>query len=216
MTKRIVIFGSTGATGSHLVKLALEAGLLVRAFARSPDKIPTGVRSHPNLEVFKGDLTDLAAIDKAIEGADFVVSTAGDPRGGKALMMTPFVKQAVSSMRKHGVKRLVYQAGAFAPMPGQSLPLMMKIVRAIVGTVTGMGPMLADNDSVLAYLVNDVADLEWTVTRPAMIQEKPSKGVLKAATKSPSGAVHFVDLAAFDLAVAQSSEFVREAPYLTY
>src|SRR4051795_12439091 len=115
MSQRIVVFGSTGATGSHLVKHALAAGLTVRVFVRSPAKLPAEVREHPSVEVAQGDLTDLAAIDAAIAGADMVVSTAGNAKASKSMLMTAFVKQAVQSMRKHGVKRLVYQAGAFSP-----------------------------------------------------------------------------------------------------
>jgi nucleoside-diphosphate-sugar epimerase len=217
MSKRIVVFGATGATGTHLVKHALEAGLTVRAFVRSPDKLPAELRSSPNLEVFQGDLTDLIAVDKAIEGADYLVSTAGDAsKTGKPMMMTAFITQAVTSMRKHGVKRLVYQAGAFSPMPGQTLPFMLRLMRPTIGGLMGMEPMLADNDSVMAYLVANASDLEWTVTRPGMIKKAPSRGALKGTTTPASGSVNFTDLAAFDLAVAQSSDFVRQAPYPSY
>ena len=215
MTKRIVVFGATGATGSHLIKQALNAGLTVRAFVRSPDKLPADVRKNPMLEVFQGDLTDMAAIDKAIEGSDFVVSTAGDAKASKGKMMTAFVTQAVQSMRKYGVKRLVYQAGAFSPMPGQTLPLMLRMMRPTIGAMLGMTPMLDDNDAVMAYLVGNASDLDWTVTRPGMIREAASKGTLKGST-TPGPAVTFADLAAFNLATAQSNTFVHESPYPAY
>lgn len=215
MVQRIVIFGATGDTGSQLVALALKAGLVVRAFVRSPEKLSPEVRSHPNLEVVRGDLSDLKAVDKAIEGADFVVSTAGNPKASKSHLMAAFITQAVQSMRKYGVKRLVYQAGAFSPMPGQRLPFVMRVMRPIFGGLMGTEPMLADNDSVMAYLVNNASDLDWTVTRPGMIKQGPSKGVAKGATAHGSS-LQFVDLAAFTLATAQASSFVREAPYVTY
>ena len=42
-----------------------------------------------------------------------------------------------------------------------------------------------------------------------------SKGILKASSK-PGGGVQFIDLAAFTLKIAQTGEFVREAPYIAY
>jgi nucleoside-diphosphate-sugar epimerase len=214
MAKRILIFGATGATGTHLVKLALDAGLEVRAYARSPDKIPADLRANPKLEVFRGDLNDLSAIDKAVEGVDMIVSTAGD-RKARPHMMTELITQVVASMRKHGVKRLVYQAGAFSPMPGEKQSLMLRIIRPTVGAMVGLSGMLADNDDVMAYLVSNASDLDWTVSRPSLIKNAPSKGVLKPS-KASGTTVHFVDLAAFDLSLAQGNTCVHEAPYPTY
>ena len=36
---KVIIFGSTGATGQQVVKQALEHGHEVTAFARSPEKL---------------------------------------------------------------------------------------------------------------------------------------------------------------------------------
>ena len=70
---RLIIFGGTGGVGSHLVSQALAAGHSVVAFARNPEALP----SHPALTVVKGELGDLAAVSKAVEGADAVLSTLG-------------------------------------------------------------------------------------------------------------------------------------------
>ncbi len=66
--------------------------------------------------MFQGDLVDL----QAVEGFDFVASTAGNPNARGSHQMLAVATQAVQSMRKHGIKRLVYQAGTFSPMPGAS------------------------------------------------------------------------------------------------
>src|SRR3989442_15960378 len=80
MAKLLLVFGATGATGTHVVRLALGGGLRVRAFARSPQKVPADLRAQPTLEIFAGDLTDMDAIDRAVTGVDYIIATAGNAK----------------------------------------------------------------------------------------------------------------------------------------
>jgi uncharacterized protein len=216
MGKLLVVFGSTGNTGRHVVRLALERGLRVRAFARSPDKIPAELRSNPNLEVVKGDLSDADAIDRAVAGADYVVCTTGDAKASQAaLVMSPFVRKLVASMRKHGVRRLLYQAGAFSPAPDQPSPIFIRVMRVLLAPLLGISGMLRDNDEIMKFLTAEAKDLEWTVTRPGMIKDAATKGAIKPADR-PGPAVTYADVAAFNLDRVLSDAPPRQCPYLTY
>lgn len=216
MAKLLLVFGATGGTGTNVVRFALESGLRVRAFARSPQKVPAELRANHNLEIFEGDLIDMAAIDRAVKGVDYIIATAGNAKASKkSLLMFAFVKQVVASMRKHGVARLLYQAGAFSPTPDRPNSVGVRIARVVLGGMVGISGMLRDNDAVIKYLVNEAKDLEWFVTRPARLKDHPSKGKLKPSEKMGS-AVHFVDVAAFSLAQIQSGSPPRQCPYLTY
>jgi len=71
---KIFVTGSTGFIGSRLVaKLAREEHL-IHALYRSEKKIPPGLPS--NITLFKGDLTDIESLEKAIQGCDAVIHTA--------------------------------------------------------------------------------------------------------------------------------------------
>ena len=83
MSQRLVLFGATGGTGAHLLRQALEAGLLVRAVVRSPDKLPSDLRNHPSLDVVRGEFSDSAIVAGAMRGADFVVCTGGNAAASK-------------------------------------------------------------------------------------------------------------------------------------
>jgi putative NADH-flavin reductase len=211
--KLLVVFGATGATGKHVVKKALETELLrVRAFVRSPDKIPAEVKAHVDLEVVQGTLEDLDAVGHALVGAHYVISVAGSPATSKqSLFMNAAVKQIIESMRQHGVERFVYQAGAFSPIPGIPNSFMVKAVRSALG----LTPMLRDNDAVIETLWA-VRDIQWVVTRPAYIKDVASKGKLKAVDTAPIGPITFVDLAELNLAAVQTTEYNHKAPYLAY
>jgi len=217
MTTTLLHFGATGATGAHLLQQALGAGLSVRAFVRTPSKIPQAVRDNPNLEVIQGDITDAEAVADAVQGASAVMCTVGDAKASKAgPIMETFVQHLVTAMRAHDVKRLTYQAGAFSPTPDHPNPLFLRAVfRPVLGTLMGLGGMFRDNDAVIAHLHTHATDLDWTVTRPGQLKDGASQGTLKAIDKV-GGAVKFTDLAAFTLATVQSQDHVRKAPYLGY
>lgn len=72
---KIAICGATGATGKHVLNLALEAGHDVRVSARTPSKIE---REHARLAVIKGDATDAKHLGEVFEGCEAVVSCLGN------------------------------------------------------------------------------------------------------------------------------------------
>jgi NAD(P)-dependent dehydrogenase (short-subunit alcohol dehydrogenase family) len=61
---RIAVFGATGSTGRSLVAQALNGGHSVVVCARHPEKL--GI-AHERLTVVEGDLSDVAAIERAVE-----------------------------------------------------------------------------------------------------------------------------------------------------
>ncbi|MDJ0568030.1 MAG: NAD(P)H-binding protein [Pleurocapsa sp. MO_192.B19] len=71
---KLVIFGSTGSIGRQFVKQALEQGHSVTAFARNPAKLAI---EHPNLNIVRGDVMDLSAVEKAVAGQDGVMCVLG-------------------------------------------------------------------------------------------------------------------------------------------
>ena len=128
----LVVYGATGATGSQVVRKALDGGeLRVRAFVRSPDKISEEIRESPRLEVFEGRFTDLKRVEEALEGAKYAISTGGNKTMSKDHIMVNMVKAVANGMSKHGVERFVYQAGAFSPAPDDPPVGMMRKVRFI-------------------------------------------------------------------------------------
>ena len=97
----LTILGATGATGTILVERALAAGHHVTALARNPQKLTT---THPNLRAIAGDATDGAAVARALEGADAVISALGATKGA---LMADATRAIVAGAERHGVKRVV-------------------------------------------------------------------------------------------------------------
>jgi uncharacterized protein YbjT (DUF2867 family) len=65
----VLVTGATGYIGGRLVPELLDAGHRVRCLVRSPAKLTDAVW-HDSVEVVEGDVTDTAALDRALAGID--------------------------------------------------------------------------------------------------------------------------------------------------
>lgn len=216
MSNVLVLFGATGQTGRHVLPLALDAGFDVRAFVRSPEKIPEAHRASSRVEVVQGTFEDGPAVEAALEGAQVAVVTGGGPSTYRAGMMLGLTEHIAAGMRTWKVPRLVYQAGALSHAPNTPSPLFVRaLMRPIMGPLAGMEGMLKENDRIMAWLAAEASDLDWTVTRPGQITEGPSKGRLEPSDRL-GDASRFVDLAALTVRLAASSEERHRFPYVRY
>jgi len=95
--KRVVVVGASGAVGEPVTKALVDAGFEVTAFTRasSSNNFPSGVKAHP-IE----DYEDVAALTKALEGQDAVVSTIGFGGAG-------YQKNLLDASIKAGVQRFL-------------------------------------------------------------------------------------------------------------
>lgn len=170
-----LVFGGTGQTGRHFVRLALGQGHRVRMLARTPAKM---TERHPDLTVTQGSITQDPDLDALLPGVDAVVAMLGDVTAQRdRLVNTPFVQQLVPAMRRHGVARFLYQAGGLSAAPGRPLPIGLRLVRGTIAR--GYLGQHRDNEAVMRYLTDQADDLEWMVHRAGIGGDGPSKGVLQ-------------------------------------
>ena len=106
VSPEVVIFGASGQTGRELVTQALELGHAVTAFARQPEKLAA---ADGRVRVVQGDIIDVAAVTRAVEGQEAVLSALG-----ASSPMRPYpefragVANIVNAMQSSDVRRLVY------------------------------------------------------------------------------------------------------------
>lgn len=118
-----LVFGATGATGTHFVWQALDAGeLKLRLYVRAPSKLPEEVLTHANIEIAQGDFADLDAVGAAVAGVKFIVCMSGNNQLSKDGVLEKFVKKVIEVAPSAGVEKFVYQAGAFSPLEGEKTP----------------------------------------------------------------------------------------------
>jgi nucleoside-diphosphate-sugar epimerase len=107
---RILVLGGTGFIGRALVKRLTNEGHAVRVLARDP-RTPHPELAHPDVQIVRGDFTDTASVDAALEGIDVVYHLARG-HGSKweeyqKYDVEPTVRLAEACVRR-GVRRFFY------------------------------------------------------------------------------------------------------------
>ena len=77
MKKIVLVFGANGKLGTHVVNQALDMGYNVKAFVRTPEKYAR--TKGQDIEVVKGDATNITDVKNAIVGVNVIVSCLGNP-----------------------------------------------------------------------------------------------------------------------------------------
>lgn len=203
---KIIVFGASGKTGKRFTEQALEAGHIITAFVRSPEKMNI---PHPNLTIVKGDATDAAAVSAAMEGHDAAVSALGANNGlGKTTILHEMTANIAAGMEAHHISRIVYtaSAGIDHEIPG----VMGKLTEKMLANV------LADHRNAVQVLKDH--NFEWTIARPLGLTDKPAAGKFRTATEGiPKGgrSISRSDVAAFLLDAVENGKYIRESVALS-
>jgi putative NADH-flavin reductase len=205
---RTVIFGATGPTGRHLVEQALTAGHDVTAVSRRPDAIPP----RPGLTVVTGDVLDPGTAERAVAGADAVLSSLGTPLTRQPV--TTYSHSAaniVAAMHRHGVKRLLVVSSSV--MDPAWRPSGERFFNTVMDPLFNrrMGRTVHDDMRRMEALVRD-SELDWTLVRPSGLFDHPA--VTRFTVRQDVADGLFTarpDLAASMVAQLDEERFVRRA-----
>ena len=205
------MLGATGGTGRHFVSLALQDGHQMRALVRNLAKLTW---QDANMEVQQGSITDELDLDSLVAGVDFVVAMLGDVHLQQhARLNTAFVGKLIPAMRRHGVKRFLYQAGGLSrPYQGQLTPFLWLIRNTLARGYEGQHE---DNEAVMAYLATAAPDIEWMVHRAGIGSDGPSKGSLRRSADTFSIATHR-DCAAYNYRTVQDAAAIHTCSLSCY
>jgi len=208
---KIAVFGSTGPTGREVVAQALAEGDEVVAFARNPSKLGlTDVR----FTMVEGELSDRAQIERAIGGVDAVVSTLGPRGGSRGKPLTQGMQNIVAAMDKLGVRRIVITSTLSAKDQNDKRGLTARALVFIVKLA--MRPAYDEIVSVAETL--RASDLDWTILRMTMLNNKAKSGRVRAGYLGRGGAASFIaraDVAGFILQFLREGKYVRQAPAIS-
>lgn len=166
---KIIVFGATGGVGQHVVKQALEKGIEVTAFVRTPSKIDL---AHEQLHIVQGDAFNKEEVAAAIAGHDVVVSCLGSSQGmKKSTELEEMTKNIVAGMQAHNIKRIVYtaSAGINNEIPGISGKMVMKMLKNA----------LMDHRNAVDYIEGH--ELNFTIVRPMGLTNNAFTGTYREA-----------------------------------
>ena len=210
---RIAVFGANGLTGRLLTEQALAAGHETAAVTRRPADFPI---THGRLSLVEADVHDAQAVNRAVEGADVVLSTLGVPYTRKPVnIYSDGIRNVATAMSRHGVKRLVVVSSS-ATEPHHHADggfLMNRVLQPLI-TAT-IGKTTYSDMRRMEELVRG-SDLDWTIMRPSGLFDAP--GVTRYELhedQAPGIFTSRADLAASLLEQATDVRFVRRAVAVT-
>jgi farnesol dehydrogenase len=116
--------GATGFIGAELAKILLSEGHTVHALVRSPERAKN--IEHPNLKLFKGEITNPADVEKAMAGCEYALHLAGYAKPWSKDKNIPYeinvhsTEVILEAALKKGIKRLVYTSTAGTLKPSDT------------------------------------------------------------------------------------------------
>jgi putative NADH-flavin reductase len=152
----------------------MAAGHDVVVLVRDPSRldVEAGVR------VVTGSVNDPAAVDRAVEGADAVISALGPDANepDQVERLRDGMRQTIRAMRHHGVRRIVNLSGAGITAPGERKPLFDRMATHVVRLFSGhvVAAKQAEYDELAA------TDLEWIAVRPGIVTDGEASGRYRA------------------------------------
>lgn len=199
----LVVLGATGRTGSLVVEQALDAGHTVTALVRSPEKLTT---RNSNLRVVAGAVTDTAALARALEGADALISTLG----GSGSVIADSTPAIVAAAHKAGVGRIVVLSSWLVERDRMDAP-----TRLLTGIA--MGSLIKDKNAGEKVLRQ--TDLDWTIVYASILTDGPASGSVAVlpdgAKRGMSQKISRADVAAWMIQAATSEQQSRRTVAIT-
>ena len=202
----VAILGASGATGRHLVSTALDRGHRAVAFVRRPGAFAP---RDGLTEVVWPEVTDAAALTRALPGAGAVISALGGAGKGPTTVCTDGVRSAVTAMRTTGVTRLI-AVSAHGVLETHDRSLYSRAVWA------GVAERMRDKETMEPLIT--ASGLTWTIVRPPKLSDHQATGKFAVGTDLPIrvwSSVGRADLAAFLIDEALTPRYERAHPRIT-
>ena len=210
----VTVFGATGGVGSKVVDELRSRGHSVTAYVRNPDKVPASWGS--DVHAVAGELSDAAAVDGAVQGADAVVSALGPSLDRKAtgLPLVEGTRNIVTAMQKHGVRRYVGNATPSVLDPREKPTWQTRLATFMAKTFLRR----AYDELVGMSSIVMRSGLDWTIVRFLAPKDGPAKGRVRHGfygTTKLGFNVTRADIAAFTAAQVEDIHYLNAAPAIS-
>lgn len=192
---------------------ALQRGHAVTAFVRDPARLRT---AHPLLGHVVGDAMNAASVDAAVPGHDAVLCALGTMPEGKADLprrqrgvpvCSVGTGHIVAAMARSDTRRLVVESSTGVGESRAAGRLGSSFILHLV-----LGDVMQDKE-LQESLVRG-SSLDWTIVRPARLNDKPPSGRLRSGDDlrwSLASRASRADVAAFMLAALDDATTLRRA-----
>ncbi|TAU93325.1 NAD(P)-dependent oxidoreductase [Rhizobium ruizarguesonis] len=206
---KILVLGATGPTGRHIVSQAVNRGYDVTVLVRSPEKADL-----KGAKLVVGDARDEKALRQAIKGRDAVITALGTPASPfrEVTLLSTATRALANAMKAEQVSRLIAITGMGAGnSAGHGGFLFDKLIFPLL-----LRKVYADKNRQEDVIKR--SDLDWTIVRHSILNNKPGGNAIRALTDLNSfhgGSISRVDVATFILDQVTSDAWFGGSPLIT-
>lgn len=161
----ILLLGMTGRVGSEIAKLALEDKHQVTALVRTPEKISI---NDDNLSIIKGDVTVKEDVERAMKGADAVISALNTDGADTLTKSMPLI---IEAMTDESIKRIV-TVGTAGILNSRAEPDVLRYQ----SSESKRKLTRAAEEHHKTYLLLEDSNLDWTVVCPTYLPDGEAVG----------------------------------------
>ncbi|KAI9737802.1 MAG: hypothetical protein M1834_009170 [Cirrosporium novae-zelandiae] len=167
MPHHILVLGATGPAGLEFCSQALAKCHSLTLYIRNPSKLPADISENSSVTIFKGELTDKEALERAVSnGADTAASFLGPIVGHKGTPIADGYKLLLPLLKKYRVYRGLFLSTVSWRSPDDNwswyskwrlLVLFVKVINIdAYQEINAMTPIIACTSE---------RDLKWTIFR---------------------------------------------------
>ncbi len=205
----VLILGATGATGRHVVDLAVSGGDTVTVLARNPTALGAVA---DRVTVIAGDATSRDDVAKAAIGQDAIVSALGRGSAVRANGLFSQAAQAVTAAAgQAGIARLVWLSSFGVGETYQSASIVQKVIYR-----TLLRDLYADK--AISEKTIRSSGLDWTLVYPTRLVDGPARRAYLVDDPRPmkgNPTISRADVADFLYKAAVDREWVHRDAVIT-
>lgn len=204
---KIAIIGATRGIGLALAKQALEDGHKVTALVRDPSRMTI---NHPNLQILKGDATNLESIAKVVEGQEVICDCLGTKNVTKPQTMFSTSAENISKVIKPEQLLIAVTGLGTGDSKGHCSFVYDNIMLPLI-----LKRQYDDKNRQEAIIKSKIA--RWIIVRPGFLSYGKKTGKYRAITEMTgkhAARISREDVAHFVLSQAKSPEYLGKTPML--
>ncbi len=210
---RVTVFGASGGIGRLVVQQLLGDGHQVTALVRSPAKLAL---THSQLTVVTGQLSDRDAVERAVGGADAVISALGPSlkRSTSGTAVTGGTRTVVQAMEAHKVTRFIGLATPSLADPKDKPHWKHKVLPVAAGLM--FPNALAELKGMTEAVTS--SGLDYTIARITNPTDKSATGRIRSGFlghDKVGSAMSRADIAAFLVSQLTDDRYRRAMPAIS-
>jgi putative NADH-flavin reductase len=190
---RIAVFGAGGRTGRQVVEQALERGHDVTAFVRPSSTVPL---ERDRLHFVEGDARDPAVVERALEGAEAVISVISLSAPDREPEHSAATGTIIEAAGRVGARRVVVAANNDVLTD-----------RELTGEYAAMGREHRRNRDAL-----QASGLDWTIGAAPWVTDDSPTGTYEAVVdaRAPAKRLAATDFATFTIDALEHDEWIGQ------